>query len=1018
MLAINIKKREVARQVFLTLACSATASLLAAAEPTTVNYNLEVRTLLSNNCFQCHGPDENQRKANLRLDRLAATSAKGDSGRLAIAPGEPEKSELIRRITHPDPDDRMPPPESGKRLTEQEIQLLTNWVRGGAKLGKHWSYEKPVRPATPQVRDTSWPTNEIDYFVLAPLEQADLAPSRETDRYALIRRLSLDLTGLPPTWEEVEEFVKDADSGAVERLVDRLMEKPSFGEHWARKWLDLARYADSAGYADDPSRTIWAYRDWVIRAINANQLFDQFTIEQLAGDLLPAPTSDQLVATAFHRNTLTNSEGGTDDEEFRNVAVVDRVNTTMAIWMGTTMGCAQCHNHKFDPISQEEYFRVFAIFNNTEDTDQHDESPLLTLWSKEQQQQKVAWQHEMDQLESQITPLKPTVLKRQAQWESRWKTDFSWTPIVPARVTSRSGTEMTLLDDGSILAARKEKTDVYTLEFVFSKDTSFTALQLEAIPDASLPDQGPGHAKGNFVISGVRVHTETQLPLAAAFADFFEKDYDANNIIHHADDPDRGWAIAPEFGQRHTLSITLASPLSVTAGEKLSLSIDQLSERDYHVLGRFRIRMTDDPQIADYANTPSSTRQILKIKGSERSPEQQTELAYYFLSVSPETAKPARQLISLKKQLAEMKPTTTVPIMRELTGDKLRLTHIQRRGNFLDLDQQVTVGLPEAFHAPPKNEPLNRLALARWLIDENNPLTARVIANRYWDLIFGVGLVQTSEEFGSQGELPSHPQLLDWLATELVRLRWDMKAFLKLVVSSATYRQSSAVTPAQFEMDPDNRLLARGPRFRISAETVRDQALFVSGLLSDKMYGPPVHPPQPALGLRAAFGSTVDWDPSEGEDRYRRALYTTWRRSNPYPSMATFDAPNREVCTVRRARTNTPLQALVTLNDPVYVEAAQALGRRMAMRDGSIERGATYGFRLCLARNPEDEELQQLVELFDQSHQQLSKDPEKARQLATIPLGPVPEGADTVELASWTVVGNILLNLDEMFLKR
>jgi mono/diheme cytochrome c family protein len=827
MLAINAKNHDVMRQVLLVFAGCVIAPMLSAAEQPTVDFNRDLRMVLSNNCFQCHGPDEEQRKANLRLDDLTEALAKGDSGRPAIVPGEPEKSELIRRITSPDAEDRMPPAGSGKHLTDTEIQLLTQWVQQGAKPAQHWSYQKPIRPAIPQVNDPSWPVNEIDYFVLAHLEQANLAPSSETDRYALIRRLSLDVTGLPPTWEDAQKFTGDSRTGSVGRLVDRLLAKQTFGEHWARKWLDLARYADSAGYADDPPRTIWAYRDWVIRAVNANLPFDQFTIEQLAGDLLSGATEDQLIATAFHRNTLTNSEGGTDDEEFRNVAVVDRVNTTMAVWMGTTIGCAQCHSHKFDPISQEEYFRVFAILNNTEDADKHEETPVLELWSKDQQQQKSQWEHEVTQLTAKLAA-----------------------------------------------------------------------------------------------------------------------------------------------------------------------------------------------QVADDAKIPPSTRKIFGTADAERSAEQRAELADYLLSISPETAETHKQLIATKQQLAEIKPYTTVPILRELTGDKLRLTHIQRRGNFMDLDKQVTAGFPEVFHSPPDDAPLNRLALARWLVDENNPLTARVIANRYWEAIFGVGLVRTSEEFGAQGGLPSHPQLLDWLATELIRLGWDTKAFLRLLVTSATYRQSSAVTPAQFEMDPDNRQLARGPRFRISAEMIRDQALFVSGLLSDKMYGPPVRPPQPSLGLKAAFGSSVDWEASEGEDRHRRALYTTWRRSSPYPSMATFDAPNREVCTVRRARTNTPLQALVTLNDPAHVEAAQALGRRMASSATSTEAKATHGFRLCLARSPEAAELRQLVALFEQSRQRLANDPDKAQRLATIPLGPTPDGADTVELAAWTVVGNVLLNLDEMFLRR
>ena len=1022
--AINANGHAVMRKFFPTLAWLMTLSSIplvgqTPAEKTIVDYNLDVRPILSNNCLPCHGPDENKRKANLRLDVPAEVMPTGNSGQSTIVPGKPEQSELIRRIKNSVIDQRMPPVGSSKHLSEQEIELLTHWVQQGASYARHWSYEKPVRPELPQVGNTSWPKNEIDYFVLAKLEQANFAPASEPDRNALVRRLSLDLTGLPPEWEEVAQFVADTESGAVGRLVDRLLTKQAFGEHWARKWLDLARYADSAGYADDPPRTVWAYRDWVIRAFNANLPFDQFSIEQLAGDLLPESTEDQLVATAFHRNTLTNNEGGTDDEEFRNVAVVDRVNTTMAVWMGTTMGCAQCHNHKFDPISQEEYFRVFAIFNNTEDSDKKEETPRLDLWTAAQRHQKLQWNNETIRLDSELASLKPSVLEHQAEWESQWQTDLGWTTIVPAKVTANSGTNLTLLEDGSIRAAKKGEKDVYTLEFVFSQDTELTAVQLEALPDPGLPNGGPGHGpKGDIVVSAVRLRKDKQLVLENAFANFFQKDYDPSNLIEHADDPDLGWAIGPEYGNPHRVSLLPKSPVTVAAGERLYLSIEQLSKHPHHVLGRFRIRVTSDRQIVDYANIPTSTRKTLKTPDSERSPTQQAELENYFLSVSPETEKTVRELAAVKKQLAEIKPYTTVPIMRELPQDKQRRTHIQRRGNFLALDKQVTAGFPQGFHSPPDDSTPDRLALARWLVDDDNPLTTRVVANRYWEAIFGVGLVRTSEEFGAQGELPSHPRLLDWLATELMRLRWDTKAFLKLLVTSATYQQSSAVTAAQFEMDPDNRLLARGPRFRISAEIVRDQALHASGLLSAKMHGPPVHPPQPSMGLTAAFGSSVDWESSKGEDRHRRAIYTSWRRSSPYPSMATFDAPNREVCTVRRTRTNTPLQALVTLNDPVYVEAAQALGRHMAAKAGNVEARTTHGFQRCLARDPEKAELRELVELFLEARTRLAKTPDEARRLATVPFGEAPDGVDTIELAAWTVVGNVLLNLDEMFLKR
>jgi hypothetical protein len=644
--------------------------------------------------------------------------------------------------------------------------------------------------------------------------------------------------------QQDKETRRQGDKDWYEEYVDALLDSPRYGEHWAHAWLDLARYADSAGYADDPPRTIWPFRDYVIRSLNANKPLDQFTIEQIAGDLLSKPTEEQLIATAFHRNTLTNNEGGTQDEEFRNVAVVDRVNTTMAVWMGTTMACAQCHSHKYDPITQQEYFRFFAFFNNTEDADKKDESPILSQFTKEQERQKATWQAEIKKLETELAKDSPELLAGQKQWE----------------------------------------------------------------------DEFPA--------------------------------------------------------------------------EEIELLV-----------------------------TPEKILKLLSTPADERTEDQKAELTKHFLSVAPARRPQRQRLAQLKKQLADMKPASTVPIMRELAKGKRRVTKLQHRGNYLDVGEPVTSGTPACFPPLPEG-PVNRLTLAHWLVSEENPLTARVFANRFWEQIFGVGLVSTSEEFGSQGDLPTHPELLDWLATELIRLKWDQKAFLKLLVTSAAYRQSSRVTPELLARDPDNRLLARGPRVRLSAEMVRDQALAVSGLLSNKMYGPPVKPPQPTLGLNAAFGSAVDWQPSTGDDKFRRALYTTWRRSNPYPSMATFDAPNREVCTLRRDRTNTPLQALVTLNDPVYLEAAQALGRRIAAGSSNPAERVAFAFRACLSRPPHEGEVARIVKLYEQSLVDFFSDDAAAKKMATEPIGPAPEGSNLTELAAWTVVSNVLLNLDEMFMKR
>jgi hypothetical protein len=1129
-----------------------------------IDFNRDVKPILSNVCFKCHGPDAAERKGGtdgLRLDTPEGAIA-DLGGYAAIVPGEPEKSALVARITSSDPDEVMPPQGSGKKLSQHEVEILTQWVREGAKYAGHWSYVKPVRSALPSVQDTTWPRNAIDYFLLARLEREGLTPSPEADRYALIRRLALDLTGLPPTLDEVDAFVNDTDPQAFEKLVDRLLDRPAYGEHWARMWLDLARYADSAGYADDPPRTIWLFRDYVIRALNDNKPFDQFTVEQLAGDLLPNPTEDQLIATAFHRNTLTNNEGGTNDEEFRNVAVVDRVNTTMAVWMGTTIACAQCHNHKYDPISQEEFFRFFAFFNNTDDADRRDESPLLSQYSDEQQRQRNQWQQELGKLEETLRTATPELLAAQARWEQAFPLDMKRQTLKPTAVKSQAGAATTIADDGAVHVAAGAANDTYTIEALPEAGT-MRAIQLDALPDDSLPGKGPGQAGGNFVITRIaaaidpplgeavggryvrielpgkdkilslaevqvyhgdenvalrgeasqssvayegpaklaidgntdgryteakstthtdvsenpwwevdlksqqpldrvavwnrtdgalegrlagfrlivlnerrepvwtRENIEAPMPkaelslsgqqtieLAAAVADYSQPKFDPADVLNNKDPKQKGWAVGGAVGQQHSLTLVTRSPVEIKAGSKLSITIEQASQFAKHTLGHFRLSLTDDSRAAELARTPRAVNEALRAALDARTAEQKQLITQHYLSIAAELAPARERVAALNKQLADMQPIT-VPILRELPESQRRKTQLQHRGNFLDLGSEVSEGTPAAFPPLPEGAPRNRLTLARWLVDENNPLSGRVIANRYWEQLFGIGIVASSEEFGSQGDLPYHPELLDWLATELVRLQWDMKAFVKLLVTSAAYRQSSRVTPELETLDPDNRLLARGPRFRLSAEMVRDQALAVAGLMSAKMYGPPVKPPQPSSGLSAAFGSGIDWQTSAGEDRYRRGLYTTWRRSNPYPSMATFDAPNREVCTVRRVRTNTPLQALVTLNDPVYVEASQALARRMVSSGGSSPPDrAAYGFRLCVARRPQADELARLVQLYDKAVARFAQNPTEAQKLATDPLGPAPPETNVAELAAWTVVSNVLLNMDETLMKR
>jgi hypothetical protein len=1140
-------------------------TLLPAEEPP-INFARDIRPILSNACFKCHGPDEAERKggpkdgSGLRLD-TGEGALEDMGGRSAVVPGHPEDSELIARILATEEDEVMPPPKSGSPLTPEEVKLLKDWIKSGAKYSKHWSYETPaaVDPPKPGL-------HPIDAFIRDRLDKEKLQPQPQADRATLARRLSFDLTGLPPSPEDVDAFVNDTAPDSYERLVDRLLASPAYGEHWGRQWLDLARYADSAGYADDPSRSIWAFRDYVIRSFNANKPFDQFTIEQIAGDLLPDPTEEQLIATAFHRNTMTNNEGGTNDEEFRTAAVVDRVNTTMAVWMGTSMACAQCHTHKYDPITHTEYFRMFAFLNNTADADRRDESPLLTFFSGDQKARKAELEGKIAEVEARFKNPAPALQAAADQWANQFPLPLEWQTLAPTVLKSQAGLAMTREADGSIVVATSAAKDTYVIEIPSPAAQNLSALRLEALPHDSLPNKGPGHAAGNFVITGIKAeltpsdsakepqvrfvrielpgkdqllqlaevqvfsqgvnvaaqgtasqkstyadataarandgntagaydkgsvaHTgigtedpwwevdlkaehpvnrivvwnrseaaerlagfrvvaldaqrrpvweksgnpaaaeipfglggSREIPFAAAAADFVQADFDESRILSNNSTAkprgsQAGWAIGGSQSVAHSLVLATAAPVDIPAGSTLRITIAQQSPHANHTLGRFRLSATGQPAAARLTEIPRELAGILALPAAQRDIAQKaTVTGHYLREIAPESAADRKALTDLQKQLAALQPGT-VPILRELPEGKRRKSHLHIRGNYLTHGDEVTEGTPQAIFPLPEEGAKNRLTLARWLVDPANPLTARVIANRYWESLFGIGIVRTSEEFGAQGDAPTHPELLDWLAVDLVRSGWDIKRFIRLIVTSETYRQSSKIESGMAERDPDNRLLARGPRVRLTAEMVRDQALAASGLLSPVMFGPSVRPVRPALGLSAAFGGGLDWQTSKGGDQHRRALYTEWRRTSPYPSMATFDAPSREVCTVRRDRSNTPLQALVLLNDPVYVEAAQALARRLTVQASPPDQVIREGFRRVLSRPPSDTELKRLLELREELLADYRADPKKAADMATVPIGPLPAGADPAELAAWTAVAGVLFNLDETLLKR
>ncbi len=796
-----------------------------------VDFSRQIRPILSENCFFCHGPDEKKREAGLRLDD-EIEAKKNREGVTAVVPGRPEESALLQRILSTDPDEVMPPPKQHKVIPPDQVALLRKWIEEGAVWGAHWSYQPVRRPSVPRVAEGR-ARNPVDAYLLERLDREGLDFVPEADAATLLRRAALDLTGLPPSLEEMKTFAGEP----LEKVIDHYLASQAYGEHWARQWLDLARYADSSGYPSDQPRTIWAWRDWVIRAFDANLPFDRFTLEQMAGDLLPEPTLDQRVATAFHRNTMTQNEGGTSDEEFRVAAVIDRVNTTFAVWMGTTMACAQCHTHKYDPITQKEYFQIYHLLNQTADADRKDEAPLQELQSPEVAAERSRWQREVKELEARFAKPPPA-------WEEG----------------------------------------------------------LEA-----------------WVASG------------------------------------------PKLKDKKLQEAVVAQP--PTAEQRQALS------------------------------------------------------QHYVRNVSPASVQDRSRLALLQRDLTRTAPVT-VPVMQELPPDKQRKTQVQRRGNWQDLGEEVGGGVPAALHPLPTGVPVDRLALARWLISPENPLTARVVANRLWESVFGTGLVATSEEFGSQGELPSHPELLDWLAAELMDSGWDLKHLLRLLVTSRAWRQQSTAPASLLARDPDNRLLARGPRFRPTGEQLRDQALFVSGLLSPKRFGPPVRPLAPNLGLTTAFGRSNDWMVSEGEDRHRRSLYTEVRRNAPYASFSAFDAGNREVCLIRRGRTNTPLQAFVTLNDPVFLEAHQAMARRLVSGAATTTDRLGLLFRLCLGREPGVREGQTLAALHADALKRYRADVNAAQRMATEPLGPAPAGVDMAELAAWTVVANVVMNLDEFLMRR
>ncbi len=1013
--------------------------------PSAVDFVKDIQPIFAKSCSNCHGAKTQM--AGLRLDSRKIAMAKD------IQPGNAAASELYRRVAGLSEHARMP---MGGKLDPAEIDLIKRWIDGGAvwpdsadagvELKRHWAWVPPVRPAVPAVGDATWPKNPIDNFILAKLEKEGLKPSPEADRETLLRRLSLDLIGLPPTPDEIDRFVQDKSPGAYEKQVDRLLSSPHYGERWGRIWLDGARYADSDGFEKDKQRQVWAYRDWVVGALNKNLPYDQFVIDQIAGDELPHPTQDQLVATGFLRNSMTNEEGGIDPEQFRMEAMFDRMDAVGKNILGVTIQCAQCHTHKFDPIKHEEYYRMFAFLNDSNEAS-------MPVYSPDELMKNAGIFRQIREIEGTLQHHSAHWENRMAAWEEKVKVDQpEWTVVRPTvDDISTGGEKYTPLEDGSFLA-QGYAPGSHTVKMTVKTDVrNITAFRLELMTDPNLPLNGPGRSyKGLCALTefGVKAAPAGD-PTKASAVKFIRATADFSQPEAQLDPDDKSgkprvvgpvefaidgdartaWGIDAGPGLRNQARkavFNAEKPISFEGGEVLTFSLAQKhggfvrDENLVYNLGRFRLSITTAPDAAADP-IPANVRQILAIPRADRTPDQVWAVFSYWRTTVPEWKDANDRIAALWKEHPE---GASQLVISERTNP--RVTHVLNRGDFLKPEEAVTPGVPAFLNPLPAGAPPTRLTFAKWMVAPDAPTTARSFVNREWQAWFGTGIVATAENLGTQCEPPTHPELLDWLAVEFMQSGWDVKHMQRLIATSAVYRQASNVTPELLEKDPYNRLLARGPRFRVDAEIVRDIALAASGLLNPAMGGPSVYPPAPAfLFVPPASYSVKIWKEDTGPERYRRALYTFRYRSVPYPMLQTFDAPNGDSSCVRRARANTPLQALTLLNEPLFMESARALAS-MTLRDGggTDPKRLVFAFRRCLGREPTAGESAMLLAFLDKQEGRLRNGWLSAPDLAGLhgkeskeALALVPKGATPVDLAAWTAVSRVLLNLDETITK-
>jgi mono/diheme cytochrome c family protein len=1013
-----------------------------AATPGKVEFVHDIQPIFQKSCFMCHGPQTQM--AGLRLDAKQSVLAK------VVVPGKSAESHLYQRVAGVGDVARMP---MGGRLSDDQIALIKKWIDQGAEwpdnVGAqitasktHWAFIPPKRPEVPKVQNTAWVKNPIDAFILAKLEKEHLAPSPEADRVTLLRRASLDATGLPPTPSEVDTFLSDKSPNAYEKQVDRLLNSPHYGERWARYWLDAAQYADSNGYEKDRPRQVWFYRDWVIHAFNRNLPYNQFIIDQIAGDLIPGKAD--VAATGFLRNTLINEEGGVDPEQFRMEANFDRMRILGSAVLGLTIQCAQCHNHKFDPLKQEEYYRMMAFINQTHEAN-------IAVYTPEEEMKRTEILRRTREIEGTLKRRHRDWMRRMARWEDSIKDNQpAWTVLRPTVDDISTGGERYMpMKDASFLELGYAPTHHKVKMTVKTEARNITAFRLELLTDAELPRGGPGRsATGACALSEfevevapasepakvskvkfVRATADVNVPvtpLRVSDSKKQKKELLSGPVDFAIDGKDEtAWSTDAGPGLRNqprNAVFVASTPIDNPGGTILTFYLAQnhagpnSDKDDNNNIGKMRLSLTTAANaIAD--PVPAGVREILSIPEAKRTPEQTATVFSYWRTTVPEWRKANGEIASLWKTYPEGASQLVFAAREEP-----RETHVLTRGDFLKPAKLVTPGTPAYLNPLPPNAPLNRLTFGKWLVDRKSPTTARALMNRFWQAYFGIGIVSTSEDLGMQAETPSHPELLDWLAVEFMDRGWDMKAMQRLILTSAAYRQSSNVSPALYEKDPYNRLIARGPRFRVDAEVVRDIALEASGLLNDKIGGPSVFPPAPAfVFLPPASYAPKTWVESTGPDRYRRALYTFRYRSMPYPMLDTFDAPNGDSTCVRRARSDTPLQALTTLNEPIFIETARALALKTLREGGESDEGRiTYAFRRCVARKPSPRELTELNALLEKEKQRYGEGKLSAWDLlADDPAHrpALPEGVSPADAAAWTLVSRVMLNLDETITK-